>query len=74
MNYTNIKYLSLSNNYIFDYNIKGLYDTTNSLNSINIKYAGEGKNIFVLQKYKVLKINNLNFAGIYPCEHMEGYE
>ena len=62
----NIKYVSLSNNHICDFNKKGMYDTIKYLNELNVKYSGAGDNA---DEHTTLNINGITFAFLSAADH-----
>lgn len=57
----NVKVVSLANNHMLDYGIKGVYDTLKYLDSAGILHAGAGKNINDALKPIELKLGSEKF-------------
>ncbi len=65
--------LTLANNHILDYGLEGLLTTLQTLDSMQIKYCGAGKNINEAEKPCIITFNNwcigfFAFSLTYPAE------
>lgn len=68
LNQLKVDYVTMANNHILDYGIKGLLDTFDSLKKNNITYVGAGKNILDASKILILEKDGLRIAILNFCE------
>ena len=68
-----IGYVSLSNNHIFDFGIKGIKDTVKALSDYGIKYTGFGTDYESSRKNLIIEKNGEKLAFISVCEHEYSY-
>lgn len=68
-----INYVSLSNNHVFDYGIKGIKDTIDALSNYGIKYTGFGSSYEDSRKNLIIEKNGEKIAFISVCEHEYSY-
>ena len=64
---------ALSNNHIFDFGIKGLNDTINSLEECELLYTGIGENYEDSRKNHIIEADGVSVAIINVCEHEYSY-
>lgn len=67
----NIQYISLANNHICDFNQKGLQDTKDNLNRLNIHHSGAGTSFNKARKPSIFTINNITFAVFSLADHYD---
>lgn len=63
----------LSNNHTFDYGVKGLRDTVESLERVGIPYTGIGENDTDSRKPYIIEQDGLKIGIINVCEHEYSY-
>jgi len=65
----NFHYLSLANNHILDFQVPGLLETQNTLNQLNIGWAGAGINLGEAQSPHFLSIKNNIIGFLSAADH-----
>lgn len=73
LNDIGVTHVSLSNNHVFDFGIKGITDTIKALNEGNIGYTGFGENYTDSRKNLVVEKNGEKICLIAVCEHEYSY-
>ena len=68
-----INYCGLSNNHVFDFGIKGIRDTIDTLNKTGIKWTGWGDNYEDSRKNLIIEKDGEKIAIIAVCEHEYSY-
>lgn len=68
-----VNLVSLANNHILDYDIRGLLDTLSYLKQQNIHYTGAGKNIEEAQTPAYVSVQNLKFGMVAFCDHQQDF-
>ena len=68
-----VDYCGLSNNHVFDFGVKGIRDTINTLDAAGIKWTGWGDNYEDSRKDLIIEKNGEKIAIIAVCEHEYSY-
>ena len=66
---SNINYVGIANNHVFDFGKPGLYDTVKELEKNNITYTGIGKNLEDARKDMIITDGKVKIAVIAVAEH-----